>query len=181
MRDHAIAPTAQRLAEENNVDWRVLEGSGEGGSVVERDVLGYLARVMSGEEATNPTPEPLPEGLSAWPEEPERRRNTQGQSTRSQSTRSQSAPPSRNAPKTTPERADHRSANRSAKETDPGITPFTVPARSLSPNQLRKLNRTHPGQSKNQPGLPLKTLLKQQTRQLLLVPLPAMWRLVSMT
>ena len=74
MRDHAIAPTAQRLAEENNVDWRVLTGSGEGGSVVERDVLGYLARVMRGEEATNPTPEPLPEGLSAWPEEPERRR-----------------------------------------------------------------------------------------------------------
>ncbi len=74
MRDYAIAPTAQRLAEENNVDWRVLEGSGEGGSVVERDVLGYLARVMQGEEATNPTPEPLPEGLSAWPEEPERRR-----------------------------------------------------------------------------------------------------------
>ncbi len=74
MRDYAIAPTAQRLAEENNVDWRMLTGSGEGGSVVERDVLGYLARVMRGEEATNPTPEPLPEGLSAWPEEPERRR-----------------------------------------------------------------------------------------------------------
>ena len=64
---HAIVPTAQRLAEENNVDWRVLTGSGEGGSVVERDVLGYLARVMRGEEATDPTPEPLPEGLSAWP------------------------------------------------------------------------------------------------------------------
>ena len=76
---HAIAPTAQRLAEENNVDWRVLTGSGEGGSVVERDVLGYLARVMRGEEATDPTPEPLPEGLSAWPEELERRRETTGQ------------------------------------------------------------------------------------------------------
>ena len=76
---HAIAPTAQRLAEENNVDWRVLTGSGEGGSVVERDVLGYLARVMRGEEATNPTPEPLPEGLSAWPEEPERRRGAASQ------------------------------------------------------------------------------------------------------
>ena len=74
---HAIVPTAQRLAEENNVDWRVLTGSGEGGSVVERDVLGYLARVMRGEEATDPTPEPLPEGLSAWPEEPERRRGAQ--------------------------------------------------------------------------------------------------------
>lgn len=71
-----IAPSAQRLAEENNVDWRALRGSGEGGSVLERDVLEYLARVMRGEEAADPTPEPLPEGLSAWPEEPERRRES---------------------------------------------------------------------------------------------------------
>jgi hypothetical protein len=69
-----IAPAAQRLAEENNVNWRALRGSGEGGSVLERDVLEYLARVVRGEEAADPTPEPLPEGLSAWPEEPERRR-----------------------------------------------------------------------------------------------------------
>lgn len=67
-----IVPLARRLAEENNVDWRRLEGSGEGGSVVERDVLTYLAQVMRGEAATDPTPEPLPEGLSAWPEELER-------------------------------------------------------------------------------------------------------------
>lgn len=69
----AIAPTAQRLAEENNVDWRSLRGSGASGEVLERDVLAYLARVMRGEEATDPTPEPVPEGVSAWPEEPERR------------------------------------------------------------------------------------------------------------
>jgi hypothetical protein len=62
-----IAPLARRLAEENNVDWRRLSGTGEDGRVVERDVLGYLARVMAGEEAVDPTPEPVPEGMEAWP------------------------------------------------------------------------------------------------------------------
>jgi hypothetical protein len=71
----SITPSVQRLAEENNVDWRVLQGSGEGGAVTEYDVLEHLTRVMRGEEALDPTPEPLPEGLSAWPEEPERRRS----------------------------------------------------------------------------------------------------------
>ena len=121
MRDHAIVPTAQRLAEENNVDWRRLSGSGEGGSVVEQDVLGYLAQVMRGEETTNPTPEPLPEGLSAWPEEPERRRST---------------------PERTPNRAPSRASDRIADRLEPqGLakpaaeggadrnfaTPFTAP------------------------------------------------------
>jgi hypothetical protein len=64
-----IAPLARRLAEENNVDWRRLSGSGDGGRVVERDVLGYLARVMAGDEAIDPTPEPVPEGMVAWPED----------------------------------------------------------------------------------------------------------------
>lgn len=73
MSEPTIAPSAQRLAEENNVNWRTLRGSGDGGSVVEHDVLTYLARVMRGEEATDPTPEPVPEGMSAWPEEAERR------------------------------------------------------------------------------------------------------------
>ncbi len=72
MNDPGIAPLAQRLAEENNVDWRTLRGSGDGGSVVEGDVLTYLARVMSGEEAIYPTSEPAPESLRAWPEEPQR-------------------------------------------------------------------------------------------------------------
>jgi hypothetical protein len=64
-----ISPLARRLAEENNVDWRRLQGSGPDGRVVERDVLDYLARVMAGEEDVDPTPEPLPEGMEAWPEE----------------------------------------------------------------------------------------------------------------
>jgi hypothetical protein len=64
-----IAPLARRLAEENNVDWRHLTGSGDGGRVVERDVLGYLARVMAGEEDVDPTPEPVPDGMAAWPED----------------------------------------------------------------------------------------------------------------
>lgn len=64
-----ISPLARRLAEENNVDWRDLHGSGAGGKVVERDVLEFLARVMAGEEDIDPTPEPVPEGMEAWPEE----------------------------------------------------------------------------------------------------------------
>lgn len=64
-----IAPLARRLAEENNVDWRRLRGSGDDGRVVERDVLEYLARVMAGEEAVDPTPEPVPDGMEAWPED----------------------------------------------------------------------------------------------------------------
>ena len=64
-----IVPLAQRLAEENNVDWRNLSGSGPDGSVTEVDVLNYLARVMAGEEDLNPTAEPVPEGMEAWPEE----------------------------------------------------------------------------------------------------------------
>ena len=33
------------------------------------DVLNYLARVMAGEEDLNPTAEPVPDGMEAWPEE----------------------------------------------------------------------------------------------------------------
>ncbi|MEX2535662.1 MAG: E3 binding domain-containing protein [Trueperaceae bacterium] len=63
-----ISPLAKRLAEENNVDWRVLRGTGDEGRVVERDVLDFLARVMSGEEDADPTPEPLPDGMEDWPD-----------------------------------------------------------------------------------------------------------------
>jgi len=64
-----ISTLARRLAEQNNVDWRSLKGSGPSGKVVERDVLDYLARVMAGEESLDPTPEPLPEGMQAWPDQ----------------------------------------------------------------------------------------------------------------
>lgn len=64
-----ISPLAKRLAEENNVDWHALQGSGPAGKVVERDVLEYLSRVMAGEEDLNPTPEPTPDGMDSWPEE----------------------------------------------------------------------------------------------------------------
>ncbi len=64
-----ISPLARKLAEENNVNWQKLPGSGPDGRVVERDVLEYLAKVMAGEEAMDPTPEPVPEGMEAWPEE----------------------------------------------------------------------------------------------------------------
>lgn len=68
MNEPDIAPLARRLAEENNVDWRRLGGSGDGGRIVERDVLTYLAKVMAGEEELDPTPEPVPEGMHAWPD-----------------------------------------------------------------------------------------------------------------
>ena len=42
-----ITPLAKRLAEENNLDWQQLEGSGENGRVMERDVLQRLADIMS--------------------------------------------------------------------------------------------------------------------------------------
>ena len=69
MSEPDISTLARRLAEQNNVDWRVLRGSGPDGKVVERDVLDFLAKVMAGEEAINPTPEPVPEGMEAWPDQ----------------------------------------------------------------------------------------------------------------
>ncbi|MFO7546064.1 MAG: E3 binding domain-containing protein [Trueperaceae bacterium] len=69
MSEPDISTLAKRLAEQNNVDWRALKGSGPSGKVVERDVLDYLARVMAGEEALDPTPEPLPDGMAAWPDQ----------------------------------------------------------------------------------------------------------------
>lgn len=69
MSEPDISPLARRLAEQNNVEWRQLTGTGDGGKVVERDVLDYLARVMVGEEALDPTPEPLPEGMESWPDQ----------------------------------------------------------------------------------------------------------------
>jgi hypothetical protein len=64
--ESSITPLAQRLAEENNVDWKALQGSGPDGRIIERDVLDFLARVMAGDEELNPTPEPLPDGLASW-------------------------------------------------------------------------------------------------------------------
>ena len=69
MTEPPIAPLARRLAEENNVEWRTLQGSGDGGSIGERDVLNYLEQVMIGAKPVAPTPEPLPEGVEAWAEE----------------------------------------------------------------------------------------------------------------
>ncbi len=49
MDDVKISPLAKRLAEENSIDWRVIHGTGPEGRVIERDILTYLAKVMSGE------------------------------------------------------------------------------------------------------------------------------------
>ena len=61
-----ISPLAKRLAEENNVSWHDLRGSGPAGRVVERDVLEHLAQAMSG--AADPALEGPPEGADVWQE-----------------------------------------------------------------------------------------------------------------
>lgn len=55
-----IAPLAKILAEANGIEWRNLHGSGEGGLIVEGDILGYLSRIMSGEEEPPATPVDAP-------------------------------------------------------------------------------------------------------------------------
>jgi hypothetical protein len=49
MSDVQISPLAKRLAEENSIDWQRIKGTGPEGRVIERDILTYLARIMSGE------------------------------------------------------------------------------------------------------------------------------------
>ncbi|SDE49810.1 e3 binding domain-containing protein [Thermus arciformis] len=63
MTEPNITPLARRLAEENGIDWRKLQGTGPDGTIVERDILAYLAKVMAGEVDLPPLPEappPLP-------------------------------------------------------------------------------------------------------------------------
>lgn len=57
MSDAKITPLARRLAEENGIDWRQLPGTGPDGTVVERDILAFLAKVMAGEVSLPPAPE----------------------------------------------------------------------------------------------------------------------------
>lgn len=67
MSEPKITPLARRLAEENGIDWRQIVGSGPDGTVTERDILNYLAKVMSGEvtlEGPPPGEPPPPEGES---------------------------------------------------------------------------------------------------------------------
>lgn len=63
MAEPKITPLARRLAEENGIDWRRLQGTGPEGTIVERDVLAFLVKVMAGEVDLPPAPEeppPLP-------------------------------------------------------------------------------------------------------------------------
>ncbi|WP_261664864.1 E3 binding domain-containing protein [Deinococcus sp. Marseille-Q6407] len=55
-----ISPLAKTLAESNGIDWRAIQGTGNGGQVVEQDIINYLTRVMSGEEEPPATPVDLP-------------------------------------------------------------------------------------------------------------------------
>jgi len=60
MEEPKITPLARRLAEENGIDWRRLQGTGPDGLIVERDILAYLAKVMAGEVDLPPQPEAPP-------------------------------------------------------------------------------------------------------------------------
>jgi len=65
MSEPKITPLARRLAEENGIDWRRIEGTGPEGEITERDILNYLAKVMAGEitlEGPPPGEPPPPEG-----------------------------------------------------------------------------------------------------------------------
>ncbi|AEV17211.1 hypothetical protein TCCBUS3UF1_21750 [Thermus sp. CCB_US3_UF1] len=60
MAEPKITPLARRLAEENGIDWRRLQGTGPEGTIVERDILAFLAKVMAGEVDLPPMPEEPP-------------------------------------------------------------------------------------------------------------------------
>ncbi|WP_105318345.1 E3 binding domain-containing protein [Thermus tenuipuniceus] len=60
MAEPKITPLARRLAEENGIAWRRLQGTGPDGTIVERDILAFLAKVMAGEVDLPPTPEEAP-------------------------------------------------------------------------------------------------------------------------
>jgi len=63
MEEPKITPLARRLAEENGIDWRKLKGTGPDGTIVERDILAFLAKVMAGEVDLPPCrnhPRPCP-------------------------------------------------------------------------------------------------------------------------
>ncbi len=65
MSEPKITPLARRLAEENGIDWRRIEGTGPEGEITERDILNFLAKVMAGEitlEGPPPGEPPPPEG-----------------------------------------------------------------------------------------------------------------------
>lgn len=67
MSEVKITPLARRLAEENGIDWRQIKGTGPDGTVVERDILAFLAKVMAGEVNLPPTPEEVAPPPGALP------------------------------------------------------------------------------------------------------------------
>lgn len=68
MSEVKITPLARRLAEENGIDWRQIKGTGPDGTVVERDILAFLARVMAGEVNLPPAPEEMAPPPGAIPD-----------------------------------------------------------------------------------------------------------------
>jgi hypothetical protein len=68
MSEVKITPLARRLAEENGIDWHQIKGTGPDGTVVERDILAFLARVMAGEVNLPPAPEEVAPPPGAVPD-----------------------------------------------------------------------------------------------------------------
>lgn len=68
MSDVKITPLARRLAEENGIDWKQMSGSNPDGTIVERDVLAFLAKVMAGEIDLPGSPDPEPVGAMPMPD-----------------------------------------------------------------------------------------------------------------
>lgn len=68
MSEVKITPLARRLAEENGIDWQQIVGTGPDGTVVERDILAFLAKVMAGEVNLPPAPEEVVPPPSAVPD-----------------------------------------------------------------------------------------------------------------
>ncbi|WP_206074944.1 E3 binding domain-containing protein, partial [Meiothermus hypogaeus] len=68
MSEVKITPLARRLAEENGIDWRQIKGTGPDGTVVERDILAFLAKVMAGEVNLPPAPEEMAPPPGAIPD-----------------------------------------------------------------------------------------------------------------
>jgi pyruvate dehydrogenase E2 component (dihydrolipoamide acetyltransferase) len=75
-RSHILSPLVRRLAEENNIDLNQVQGTGTGGRITKKDILGFIesggAAPAAAAAAAQPQAEAAPEPARAAPA-PERR------------------------------------------------------------------------------------------------------------
>jgi pyruvate dehydrogenase E2 component (dihydrolipoamide acetyltransferase) len=60
-----VSPVVARIASEHNVDVASVEGTGRGGRVTKKDILGYIESGQAGQAAQAPAEAPAPEAPSA--------------------------------------------------------------------------------------------------------------------